>query len=51
MTWRDHTWEFVISAFSWFVALAALVFVVIFFACETLKTRRVRRRSSRRARP
>jgi hypothetical protein len=40
MTWRDHTWEFVISAFSWIVAIGALVFVVAYVAHDTFKTRR-----------
>ena len=44
MTWRDHTWEFVISAFSWIVAIGALVFVVAFVVYDAHKTRRRRTR-------
>lgn len=44
MTLRDHTWEFVISAFSWLVAIGALVFVVAFVAFDAVKTRRKERR-------
>ena len=40
MTWRDHTWEFVIGAFSWIVAIGALVFVAVYVAHDTYKTRR-----------
>ncbi len=40
MTWRDHTWEFVICAFSWIVAIGALLFVVAFVAHDAYKTRR-----------
>ena len=44
MTWRDHTWEFTVSALSWIVAIVALVFVVAFLAVEVFKTRRKMRR-------
>jgi hypothetical protein len=44
MTWREHTWEFVISAFSWIVAFGALAFVVAYFAFEAVKSRRKSRR-------
>lgn len=43
MTWRDQTWEFTVSAFSWVVALGALVFVVAYVAFDALQTRRRRR--------
>jgi hypothetical protein len=40
MSWRDHTWEFVLTAFSWIAALGALVFVAAYVAYEAYKTRR-----------
>ena len=40
MTWRDHTWELVISACSWLVAIGALVFVAAYVAYDAYKTRR-----------
>jgi uncharacterized membrane protein YGL010W len=40
MTWRDHTWEFTVSALSWIVALGAIVFVLAFIAHDAYKTRR-----------
>ena len=40
MTWRDHTWEFTVSALSWLVAIGALVFVASFVAFEAFKNRR-----------
>ena len=46
MTWRGHTWEFVISAFSWIVALGTLVFVAAYVAYDAYKTRSRRRRQS-----
>ena len=45
MTWRGHTWEFVISTISWIVALGALVFVVAYVAFDAFK---MRRRKARR---
>jgi len=45
MTWRDHTWEFVISVLSWLVAIGALAFVAAFFAFDAVRTRRRGRRS------
>jgi len=47
MTWRDHTWEFVIIAFSWIVALGALVFVVAYVAFDAFKTRRGKAKARR----
>jgi hypothetical protein len=44
MTWREHTWEFLLSAFSWIVAIGALAFVALFLACEAVKNRRKSRR-------
>jgi len=44
MTWRDHTWEFAISALSWLIAIGALVFVASFVAFEAFKNRRRSRR-------
>jgi hypothetical protein len=43
MTWRDHTWEFMISAFSWLVAIMALAGVVAFVIYDAYKTRRRRK--------
>jgi hypothetical protein len=40
MTWRDHTWEFVLSALSWLVVIGALVFVVAYLAYDAFKSRR-----------
>ena len=40
MTWHDHTWEFVISTFSWILALGALFFVAAYVAHDAYKTRR-----------
>lgn len=40
MTWRDHTWEFVITAFSWLVAIMALVAVVGLVSYDAYKGRR-----------
>ncbi len=40
MTWRDHTWEFAVSTFSWIVAIGALAFVVMFVMYDAVKTRR-----------
>ena len=40
MTWRGHTWEFVISTISWIVALGALIFVVAYVTYDAYKTRR-----------
>ena len=40
MTRRDHSWEFVISAFSWIVAISALVFVAVYVAFDAYKSRR-----------
>lgn len=40
MTWRDHTWEFAVSALSWLVAIGAIVFVATFVAYDAYKTRR-----------
>ena len=39
MTWRDHVWELLISAFSWIVAFGALAFVAVYFAYEAFKNR------------
>lgn len=44
MTLRDHTWEFVISAVSWIVAIGALVFVAAYLAHDAIKRRRKVRR-------
>jgi hypothetical protein len=44
MTWRDHTWEFVITAFSWLVAFMALGAVIGFVIFDAYKNRRGRRR-------
>ena len=46
MTWRDYTWEFVISAFSWIVAIGAFVFVAAYVAHDAYKTRMRRRRQT-----
>lgn len=43
MTWRDHTWEFVLGALSWLVAIMALVGVVAFVIYHAHKTRRRKR--------
>lgn len=43
MTWRDHTWEFTVTAFSWLVALGAVVFVIAFVLYDSAKTRKSRR--------
>ena len=40
MTWREYTWEFVIGAVSWIVAIGALVFVVAYVAHDAFKARR-----------
>jgi hypothetical protein len=44
MSWREHIWEFAISALSWVVAVGALVFVVAFVAYDAAKTRHRRRK-------
>lgn len=43
MTWRDHTWEFAVTALSWLVALGAVVFVIVFVLYDAAKTRKSRR--------
>ena len=43
MTWRDHSWEFAVTAFSWLVAVGALVFVIAFVLYDAAKTRKSRR--------
>lgn len=43
MTWRGHTWEFVLSALSWFLAIGALAFVVAFVAYDAHKSRHRRK--------
>ena len=40
MTWRDHTWEFTVSALSWLVAIGALGCLVMFLVFERFKNRR-----------
>jgi len=44
MTWHDHTWEFVITAFSWLVAIMALGAIIVFVAYDAYKARRRRSR-------
>lgn len=46
MTWRDHTWEFTVTALSWFVAFGALGFVVLYVVYDAHKTRLRRRRQA-----
>jgi len=40
MTWRGHTWEFVVSAISWIMAIGALGFVVVYVWFDAIRTRR-----------
>jgi len=47
MTFRDHTWEFAVSAFSWIAAIGALVFVAAYVALEMIKERHRRRKIRR----
>lgn len=53
LTWRDHTWEFAVTAVSWIVAIGALGFVVVyvaFDAVKTAKTDKARRKARRKER-
>lgn len=40
MTWRDHTWEFVIGALSWLVAIIALAGLVALAVYASRERRR-----------
>jgi len=40
MTWRDHTWEFTVSALSWLIAIGALGCLAMFLVFEGFKNRR-----------
>ena len=45
MTWRGHTWEVLVGAIFWIVAIVALSFVVAYVAYDAYKTRRRRQLS------
>lgn len=45
MNWREHTWELVVSALSWIVALAVLAVLAIFVAVDASKRYWARRRA------
>jgi hypothetical protein len=44
MTLHDHAWELLVGALSWFAAIGALAFVVVFLAVEASRARRAGRR-------
>ena len=44
MSWRGYTWEFLITAISWILAIGALAFVAAYVAFDAIKSHRKERR-------
>lgn len=45
MNWREHSWELVVSALSWIVAIVALCCIGAFVALDAGKRRWAQRRA------
>ena len=45
MNWREHSWELVVSALSWVVAIVAIVCIGVFVALDAGKRRWALRRA------
>jgi len=44
MTWSERGWEFTVTALSWFIAIGALAFVVMFVMYDAYTSRRKKAR-------
>jgi hypothetical protein len=51
MNWREHSWEFVVGAISWIVALVALACLGVFVAVDAAQRHWTQRRAQKISRP
>lgn len=40
MSWSEGVWEFTVNMLSWFIAVGALVFVIVYVALDAIKVHR-----------